>query len=284
MVGIHLNKQVTSVITLLKKQTIHDALFVMQKNNIKRIVIVENNIPVGIVTERDIGKFLEYDKTSRNLDEIHLDEIMSRNLVTVYFEQSDIISQCAIRMDTFQISSVIIVNETQKLVGIVTKSDIVHNFASKYPRAYKVKDYMSKKIVTCRKSDSLYFALDMLNKNKISRLIVSDNDGKAVGLITYDSFLKHSGYFKNPSRDYLLPEDIGKELTVGDIVGSEMISVTSEDDLAKAASIMNEYQISGIPVVDANDLKGILSSTDIVKAYTEVETHKLLAKKDPHFE
>ena len=94
MVGIHLNKQVTSVITLLKKQTIHDALFVMQKNNIKRIVIVENNIPVGIVTERDIGKFLEYDKTSRNLDEINLDEIMSRNLVTVYFEQSDIISQC----------------------------------------------------------------------------------------------------------------------------------------------------------------------------------------------
>lgn len=47
---------------------------------------------------------------------------------------------------------------------------------------------------------------------------------------------------------------------------------------------MVEYKVSGIPVVDTNDdLKGIISATDIVRAYTEVETHKRLAKKDPHF-
>lgn len=281
---IHLNKYAKSVITLLKKHTIHDALFLMQKNNIKRIIIVENDSPVGIVTERDIGKFLESDKTTRNLDEIHLDEIMSRHLVTVYSDQSDILSQCAVRMDTFQISSVVIVDEKQKLIGLVTKSDIVHNFAIRYPRVYKVKDYMSKRIMTCRKTDSLCFGLDMLNKNKISRLVVTNNDGKAMGLITYDSFLRHSNYFKNPCRDYLLPEGSGKGMVVGDIVGSELISITSEDDLAKAANIMNEYNVSGIPVIDANDLKGVLSATDIVKAYTEVETHKLLVKKDPHFE
>jgi CBS domain-containing protein len=284
MVETQLNKHTKSVVTLFEKQTIHDALCLMQKNNIKRIVIVKNDDPVGIVTERDIGRFLESDKTIRNLDEIHLDEIMSRNLVTISSDQSNIISQCAIRMDTFQIGSVIIVDEKQKLVSIVTKSDIVHNFAIRYPRTYKVKDYMSKRIMTCRKTDSLYFGLDMLNKNAVSRLIVTDNDGKALGVVTYDSFLQHSNYFKNPSRDYLLPEDDGARMTVGDIVGSELISVTPEDDLKKAANIMNEYQISGIPVVDANDLKGVISSTDVVKAYTEAEVHKLLVKRDPHFE
>jgi CBS domain-containing protein len=282
-VEIQLKQYTASVVTLSKENTIHDALYLMQKNSIKRIVIVEKDIPVGIVTERDIGNFLEFDKTARNLDKIVLTEIMSQNLVTVSSDQSDILSQCAIRMDTFQISSVIITNENGKLVGITTKSDLINNFAIRYPRTYKVQDYMSKRIMTCRKSDSLYFGLDMLNKNKISRLVVTDNDGKAVGLITYDSFLRNSNYFKNPSRNYLLPEDSGKGMTVGDIIGSEMIAVNSEDDLAKAANLMVEYKVSGIPVVDANDLKGVVSATDIVKAYTEVETHKRLVKKDPHF-
>lgn len=280
---IQLNKYTTSVISLSKEHTIHDALYFMQKNNIKRIVLVEKNVPIGIVTERDIGNFLELDKTSRNLDEIALNEIMSRNLVTVTSDQSDIISQCAIRMTTFQISSVVIIDDTGKLVGIITKSDIVHNLAIKYPGTYKVKDYMSKILMTCRKTDSLCFGLDMLNKNKISRLVVTDNDGKAIGLVTYDSFLRNSVYFKSPSRNYLLPEGSGKGMTVGDIIDSELITVTSNDDLAKAANVMNEYKISGIPVVDANELKGVISATDIVKAYTEVETHKRLAKKDPHF-
>jgi CBS domain-containing protein len=282
-VEIQLKKYTTSVISLSKEHTIHDALYFMQKNNIKRIVIAEKNTPIGIVTERDIGNFLELDKTSRNLDEIALNEIMSRNLVTVTSDQSDIISQCAIRMTTFQISSVVIIDESGKLVGIITKSDIVHNLAIKYPGTYKVKDYVSKILMTCRKTDSLCFGLDMLNKNKISRLVVTDNDGKAIGLVTYDSFLRNSVYFKSPSRNYLLPEGSGKGMTVGDIIDSELITVTSDDDLAKAANIMNEYKVSGIPVIDANELKGVISATDIVKAYTEVETHKRLAKKDPHF-
>ncbi|WP_133120971.1 CBS domain-containing protein [Candidatus Nitrosotalea bavarica] len=281
---IPMNPYTVSVVTLSEENIIHDALHLMQKNNIKRIVIVEKDLPIGIVTERDIGNFLESDKSARNLEQIAIKEIMSRNLVTVSSDQSDILSQCAIRMHTFQISSVIITNGNGKLAGLTTKSDIARNFAIKYSRMYKVKDYMSKTIMTCRKTDSLYFGLDMLNKNKISRLVVTDNDGKAVGLITYDSFLRNSNYFKNPSRNYLLPEDSGKGMVVSDIIGSELIAVRSEDDLAKASNLMVEYKVSGIPVIDATDnLNGVISATDIVKAYTEVETHKRLAKMDPHF-
>ena len=271
------------VVTLSKENAIHDSLLLMQKNNIKRIIIVEKDLPIGILTERDIGNFLESDKTVRSLDEIPIKELMSRHLVTITLDGQEILSQCAIRMDTFQISSIVLVDEKGKLAGILTKSDLVRYFATRYPGVYKVKDYMSQKIMTCRKTDSLCFGLYMLNKNKISRLVVTDNDGKALGVITYDSFLRNSDYFKNPNRNYLLPEDSGKGMTVGDIVSSELIIVSSDDDLAKAANLMVEYKVSGIPVVDASDLKGIISATDIVKAYTKVETHERLRKKDPHF-
>ena len=72
-------------------------------------------------------------------------------------------------------------------------------------------------------------------------------------------------------------------MTIGDIIGSELIIVSSEDDLAKAANLMLEYKVSGIPVIDANELKGVITATDVVRAYTKVETHERLAKMDPHF-
>lgn len=274
------------VVTVGIGGTIYDALFLMQKNDIKRIIVVRDNFPVGIVTERDIGRFLQSDRTSKPLDKIPVQSVMSRNLVTIPADDEDVPTQSAIRMDTFQISSVIVVDNDGKLVGIITKSDLAKNFAALYSRVYRVEDHMSKRIITCRRSDSLYFALDMLNKNKISRLVVTDNDGKPVGVISYDTFLRNSGFFKasQSTRDYLLPGRNAREMKVGDLVANELLTVGMEDDLAEAARLMTEYSVSGIPVVDSNgSLEGIISATDIAKAYSEVETHFRLIKKDTHF-
>jgi len=127
----------------------------------------------------------------------------------------------------------------------------------------------------------------MLNKNKISRLVVTDNEGKPVGVITYDSFMRNSGYFKanKSTRDYLLPAITAQEMKVGDLIGCDLLTVESEDDLATAAKLMTKYKVSGIPVVNGNNnLEGIISSSDIVRAYSEAETHFRLRKKDTHFD
>jgi CBS domain-containing protein len=276
----------TPVITLHPENSIHDALFLMNKNDIKRIAIVSDGNPVGIVTERDIGRFLQNDKTPRMLDQIHLDEIMSRNLFTVSKDQDEILVQCAIRMDAFQISSVIVVDDG-KLVGIVTKSDLVKNFSKSFAGIYKVKDYMSTNMITCRKSDSLLFVLNMLNKNRISRLVVTDNDGRPIGIISYDTFLRNSEYFrlaKQNTREYLLPKASAKGLRVSDIIGNELLTIGRNDDLVKAARLMTEYKISGIPIVDeSGGLEGVVTVTDIVRAYHEVKIHAILQRNDPHF-
>lgn len=279
----------TPVVTLTQEDSIHDALLLMQKNDIKRIVIVRRNIPIGIITERDIGKFLDRDKTMRTLDQISVGEIMSRNPVTltVTISQSDHLNQCAIRMETFQISSVIVINDEGKLIGITTKSDLVKNFAVLYAGSYRVNNYMTRKIVTCRKSDSLLYVLNMLIKNKIARVVVTDNIGKPIGIVTYDTFLRNSKYFKtskHPTRNYLLPKSTANNLEISDLMGNDLLTIEAEEDLAKAAQLMNRYKVSGIPVVDKDgNLEGIVSSSDITRAYSEVETHYRLIKKDPHF-
>jgi len=277
----------TPEITLTQNDSIHDALLLMQKNEIKRLVIADNNFPLGIVTERDIGKFLEKDKTTRALNEIPLSQIMTRNLVTMTVGQEDHLIQCAIRMETFQICAVIVIDDNGNLVGITTKSDLAKNFANLYVGIYKIKDYMTRKLITCRKSDSLLYVLNMLNKNKIARIVVTDNYGKPIGVVTYDLFMKNSEYLKlskrTDTRNYLLPKD-SKYMQVGELLGNELLTVESEEDLAKSAKLMSLYKVSGIPTVDKEgNLEGVITSTDITRAYSEVETHARLIKKDPHF-
>ena len=277
----------TPVITLTQNETVHDALLLMQKNEIKRVIIAENDFPLGIVTERDIGKFLEKDKTTRALNEIQLSQIMTRNPVTITVGQEDHLIQCAIRMETFQICAVIVVDDNGNLVGITTKSDLAKNFANLYLGIYKIKDYMTRKLITCRKSDSLLYVLNMLNKNKIARIVVTDSFGKPIGVVTYDLFMKNSEYLKlskrTDTRDYLLPKG-SKDMQVGELLGNEFLTVESEEDLAKAAKLMSLYKVSGIPTVDKEgNLEGVITSTDITRAYSEVETHARLIKKDTHF-
>lgn len=265
------------VFTLTVHGTVHDALVLMQTNFVKRAVIVKDRKPVGIVTERDISRFLEKDRTKRALDEIPLKEIMKKNLITVQANQTDHLEQCASRMITFKVGSIVVVDDDGNLIGITTQTDISAAFASLYEGRYKVKDYMTDKIVTCRDSDFLQYALELINKNDVSRLVATDSRGSLKGVITTNTFLRQSDYFrkKQVSRNYLLPTEDANNRTVSDLIGEEVLTVEPEDDLAKAALLMIKNKISGIPVVVMQEsrIAGVVTKFDVVRAYSNVIPH-----------
>lgn len=274
----------TPVFTLTENDSIYAALVLMKTNFVKRIVIVNDNRPIGITTERDINAFLEQDKTVRALNEIRLKEIMKTNVITISEGQQDHMSQCATRMDTFRIGSVVVINENGELVGITTQTDINRSYARSYPGKYRVRDYMTDKVVSCRESDSLEFALSIINSNKTSRLVVTDNKGNVKGIITTNDFLKHSDYFKktlSKSRAYLLPKETTSDKTVGELIKYEILVIEPDDDLATAADLMSKNDISGVPVIAMKNggLVGIITKADVVRAFSQVVMHGKLIEK-----
>lgn len=264
------------VFTLTASHSIHDALIMMKSNFIKRVVVTRDKKAIGIITERDISRFLERDTTKRSLAEIPLKEIMKKDLVTVTAGQEDFLFQCATRMITFKIGSIVVTDENGDLVGIVTQTDITKAFASRYPGKYKVRDYMSEKAVTCRGSDYLRYALEILNKNDVSRLVVTDNAGHVRGTITTNTFLKHSDYFKRSNgvdRRYLLGKENAAR-TVDSLIGKEILVVEPDYDLASAAHLMIQNNISGIPVIAENLLLGVITKFDVVRAFCDIPFHR----------
>ena len=270
------------VITVKSESSIFDALLQMQTNFVKHIVITDKIMPLGIVTERDINRFLGEDKTAHIMDEIPIKHVMQKNVITITDGVEEQFSQCATRMETFKIGSVVLVNDDGELAGIISRTDLTKSYASNFGGKYLVKNFMNKKVVTCRRTDSLKFALSLMNKNQVSRLIVTDENGYPVGLISTNTLLTHSNYFtkgNTRSRDYLLPIN-GEKLTVNDLLTDELLTINEEDDLAVAASKMIKNQVSGIPVVDSNhNLIGIVSKTDVVRAFSIVGPHEELRSK-----
>lgn len=270
------NQYSSPVFSVATHDSIHSALLLMKANFVKRIVVVKDKRPVGILTERDISRFLEKDNTKRSLSEIPVKEIMKKNLITVVVDQQDFLHQCAARMVTFKIGSIVVTDEEGSLVGITTQTDITNAFGDTHAGKYKVSDYMSKNVATCRNSDYLKYALAILNQNNVSRLVVTDNNGHVNGVITTNTFLTHTEYFKRSdgeSRDYLLTKNLAST-KVENLIKNEILTVESDDDLANAAHLMIKNKISGIPVTSGDSLDGVVTKFDIVRAFNDVVFHK----------
>jgi len=271
----------TPVISIEPNSSVFEALQKMQSKFVKRLVIADGTKPLGIITERDIDRFLEEDKTVRAINEIPVKHVMQKNIVLITDGLEDDFYQCASKMENLKIGSVILVDKDGDLSGIVSRTDLVKTYSNIFGGKYLVKDFMSTKIVTCRKSDSLRFALSLMNQNKVSKLVVTDENGLVIGLITTNTLLTHSDYFTKGhtrSREYLLPMD--KEVIVNDLLGENLVIIREDEDLAKAASLMIKYKISGIPVLDSNqNLIGLISKTDVVKAFSDVLPHEQLKMK-----
>jgi CBS domain-containing protein len=99
------------VITLQPQESLLKAQNTMSRYRIKKVVVVKNNHknkehPVGILTIKDILKFLISDKTDRDLHEISISEVMSKNLITMDKDSS--IIDCAKVLHNNKISSLIV--------------------------------------------------------------------------------------------------------------------------------------------------------------------------------
>jgi len=276
-------------IKLGRDRTVYDVRNVMVKYNIGRVIIVDNhNKALGITTEKDIARFLYQEVPNRHLNEIRLDKVMSKNLITVTEEQ-DVIS-CAKIMLQNNISSIIVVNNQKNddgyLKGIFTKTDLVESYARQYIGKNSVAKYMTKRVFTVAPDETIHAALTLMINNKVSRIVIVTKNNKPVGIITGHDLLpigasfgtgtnrsywtiqeKSIGKRKREREHIFIPSGIKEMFLARDVMTYDPIVITKDSDLAEAALIMMRNRISGIPVIDLdNGLAGIVTKTDIIRA------------------
>ncbi|HKM75665.1 MAG TPA: CBS domain-containing protein [Candidatus Bathyarchaeia archaeon] len=262
-----------NVIKIASDVTLYDAQKLMSEAQLSRLIVTNNDGKLrGMITQRDIVRFLGRDKSERALEEITVKEIMSSPAVEL--KPSDTLVDAASAMNKKGISSVVITGEDQEVLGIVTKTDICYHFSQEYSKL-RVEDVMTRKVFTVRPTHSIFFVASLLARQGISRVPVVD-DQTIRGIITLVD-MAGSAVVMRPE----LLEDSDelrrtvstaklRAMTASDIMKPNPITVRTEEPLTKAAKLMIEHRISGIPAVDSkNILHGIVTQTDIVRAITQ---------------
>lgn len=87
------------------KDNLLNAREIMIKNNISRLVVVKNSKPLGILTEKGIGRLI-YNKINVPLDKIRVSQDMKGNLIAIDDDKN--IIKCANMMLTNKIGSLLI--------------------------------------------------------------------------------------------------------------------------------------------------------------------------------
>ena len=123
---------------------------------------------------------------------------------------------------------------------------------------------METNLVTVAPDTSLLKAQKLIDEKKISHLLVVDRNNKLLGLVS-DRDLKRSWAssattLSKHELNYLL-----NQLTVEVIMAKRVIAVSPGTTIERAAHFMQENRISALPVMDQNELVGIITRTDVLR-------------------
>jgi len=126
----------------------------------------------------------------------------------------------------------------------------------------RISDILRKKgshVVTIGPYRTVWDAIQTLNENKIGALVVTGPDGDVAGIITERDILRVAAE----------QCDRIKETMIGDVMTRDVIIGLAEDRLDYVMGIMTQNRIRHLPVMDGEDLAGIISIGDVVNAHLQ---------------
>jgi len=126
---------------------------------------------------------------------------------------------------------------------------------------------MTREVVTVPPDTTLSDIRSRLYEGGFRHLLVIDDD-RLVGVICDRDLLRAFGPYLNAS----IPD--GQEGNVlarpaHDIMREDPITITASTDVEEAASLVLEHKISSLPVVNGEEILGLVTTQDLLRHYTE---------------
>ncbi len=151
---------------------------------------------------------------------------------------------------------------------------------------------MTRQVVTVTPESSILDAARLMLEHKISGLPVVNDANHLVGIISEHDLLRRGKNEVRTERTHWLrlmiePANLAvesthfRDRTVGELMTSNPVTITETASLEDAARLIGEHGIKRLPVVRNNQLVGVISRADLVRAITRA-TRKIAdaAKRD----
>ena len=133
-----------------------------------------------------------------------------------------------------------------------------------------VSDVMTRTLVTVSPQTPVFDAQRLMAERRIRHLLVVSEAGSLDGIVT-DRDIRLNMPSQATSLSVWEVNHLLIKLTVGEVMSRSVISVNPGDDARVAAELMLEHRIGALPVLDAGQLVGIATETDLLRAFVHSE-------------
>ncbi|MBL8850974.1 MAG: CBS domain-containing protein [Planctomycetaceae bacterium] len=131
---------------------------------------------------------------------------------------------------------------------------------------------MTRGVASIEPGESIGAAASLMIARHIRRLPVVERraDGPhVVGIVTSRDLFRASPVHVNPLGVMAL-ENLQSDISVSDVMKHHPITTTPDAPIEEAAQTMSDHKIGGIPVVEKGLLVGIITESDIFRAFVEM--------------
>ncbi len=134
----------------------------------------------------------------------------------------------------------------------------------------QIKEFMSKNVVTVGEDQSVLEVRNIMAEHNYRRLPVVDDIKRIKGILTAGDVGRATPSDASTLSKYEANYILGK-LKIKDLMTKNVVTVSQEDELERAAYLMYQNKFGVLPVVDAdNKLCGIVADSDILKVFVDL--------------
>ena len=118
----------------------------------------------------------------------------------------------------------------------------------------QVKDFMTSLVITTEIDTPVVDAAKLMAIDDVGSLIVTKSDVLA-GIVTRREIIGAR----------LFSDESYQSLVIGDIMTTPVVTIGPEAELGQAIGLMNQTGKRRIPVIEGNDIIGMISTTDVIR-------------------
>lgn len=125
-----------------------------------------------------------------------------------------------------------------------------------------VGEWMSRRVLHVRPDDPVFAAVEIMAEHGVRHVVVLDGP-KLVGIVSNRDFVRAA--VRHPERQLDL-----HGTPVSDVMTRAPLRTTwPGGTLAEAADVMRSHKVSALPVLEGNDLSGIITTDDLLAAVAQ---------------
>lgn len=128
----------------------------------------------------------------------------------------------------------------------------------------KIEDVMNEEVILAEENEQVSHARNLMLKHGYSRILVVDQEGKPVGILTEKDLIRKMR--ANGPQWKRRPID---KISIHRVMTSHPVTITPFRELREAVELMIKNNISSLPVVDDNEVVGIITKSDLMDFYSQ---------------